>query len=257
MIDNFRVKLHCETGTDFKGCSGYHVYACLMEMLSEETAEYLHLNEKTPLSQNIEFSKSDSTAVWNINSFDERISAELENALEKQSEFLVEKIGTVLHKDSLERKRISGFAELRKETDGLLESGTANLGFATTTALKKNGKFLLFPDMELILKNLWNSWNNIFPEQYLEDEDALKLLLMGTYITSYELSSSHYKMKGNAIRGFYGRITVGSRLSVPMKELFCALLALSQYSGTGVKTALGMGKTILSEHNRNHPHLSI
>ena len=50
-------------------------------------------------------------------------------------------------------------------------------------------------------------------------------------------------MKGNDIRGFYGSITIGSRLSPPMKELLCALLYFSQYSGIGVKTALGMGKT--------------
>lgn len=69
----------------------------------------------------------------------------------------------------------------------LMERKNVRLNFLTATALKQNGEFLLFPDMELILKNLWNSWNAIFPETPFNDENALRLLVRGTYITSYHL----------------------------------------------------------------------
>lgn len=68
-------------------------------------------------------------------------------------------------------------------------------------------------------------------------------MMKGTYIKSYHLSGSIYPMKGNSIRGFYGSITIGNRLSEPIRELLYALFVMSEYSGTGVKTALGMGKT--------------
>lgn len=223
--------------------NGYQIYACLLEMLSPETAERLHENIRSPISQNIVKDKNSGKYIWEINSFDNELSEELSDILKVSRTFHAEKADTEFRIESVKRDYIGGFRDIRQRTSALMEQSRIKLDICTTAALKKSGEFLLFPDIELIIKNLWKRWNDVFPDNPFDDDDALALLLHGVYISAYDLSSSIYRMKGNDIRGFYGSITIGSRLSPPMKELLCALLYFSQYSGIGVKTALGMGKT--------------
>ena len=245
MIDHFSVMLHSSSAPNEHKLNGYQIYACLLSMLKEKTAEWLHENSRSPISQNIITVTKDNSILWDINVFDEILADEISEALAKTKEFHTQKADILLSIDSVDHQRIKNFSDIRRRSSGLTDQKNIRMNFQTATALKKNGEFLLFPDMELILKNLWSSWNNIFSETPFDDEDALSLLVRGTYITSYHLSSSVYRMKGNNIRGFYGNIIIGNRLSEPMKELLNALLVLSEYSGTGVKTALGMGKTTI------------
>lgn len=243
MIDHFSVMLSSSSPLNAHRLNGYQIYACLLSLLSKETAEQLHQNNRSPISQSIIPDKNGSNILWDINVFDEGLADEIQELLEKTKEFYARKSDITLNIDHTTHKTIRIFSDIRKISSALIEQKNIQMDFQTTTALKKNGEFMLFPDMELILNNLWNNWNNIFPETPFDDEDALRLLVRGTNIVSYHLSSSVYRMKGNNIRGFYGNIIVGNRLSEPMKELLYALLVLSEYSGTGVKTALGMGKT--------------
>ena len=223
--------------------NGYQMYGCLMSMLKEETAEWLHENSRSPISQHIIYDKN--SFQWEINLFDEILSYEIGEVLSDTKEFHAQKAGIDLYIDSVKHEELKDFSDIRKQSIQLMKSGNTEIYFRTTTALKKDGEFLLFPDMELILKNWWNTWNSIFPNNPFDDEDALRLILKNTYIQSYRLSSSIHRMKGNNIKGFYGNMTIGNRLSEPMRELLNALLVMSEYSGTGVKTALGMGKTTI------------
>ena len=247
MIDRFSVELTSTDISNMKNLNGYQMYGCLAALFKEETADRLHNNIRSPISQNIIF--NDKKIIWEINSFDELLSEEITDILHENTVFHAQKANTFLSVESVEHERIKNFSDIRKKTSALIGHKYIDMNFRTTTALKKNGEFLIFPDMELILKNLWNNWNMIFPDTPFDDEDAFRLLVKGVYISSYRLNSSIYRMKGNDIRGFYGILTVAHRLSQPMQEIFTALLVLSQYSGTGVKTTLGMGKTNISISN--------
>ena len=247
MIDHFSVILTSSDISNMKTLNGYQMYGCLAALFKEETADRLHNNTRSPISQNIIF--NDNKIIWEINSFDELLSEETADILHQNKVFHAQKADMLLSVESVEHERIENFSDIRKKTSALIGHKYIDMNFRTTTALKKNGEFLVFPDMEMILKNLWNNWNMIFPDTPFDDEDAFRLLVRGVYISSYRLNSSIYRMKGNDIRGFYGILTVAHRLSQPMQEIFTALLVLSQYSGTGVKTTLGMGKTNISISN--------
>lgn len=249
MIDHFSVKLTSSDMLNIKSLNGYQIYGCLAALFKEETAEWLHHNIRSPLSQNITHDLTDNKIIWEINSFDEILSEEIAEIFADTKEFHAQKAGMFLSVESIEHEQIKSFSDIRRRSSVLTDKRYVELNFRTTTALKRNGEFLIFPDMELILKNWWNNWNMIFPDTPFDDEDAFRLLVRGTYISSYRLSSSTYRMKGNDIKGFYGSVTVGNRLSEPMKELLNSLFVLSEYSGTGVKTTLGMGKTQFAVSN--------
>jgi len=245
MINHFLVTMRSQ-GKMKEFLNGYQMYGCLAAMMKTETAQWLHDNIRSPLSQNIIFDKQNQKFIWEINSFDELLSDEIAEILQKNKEFHAQKADMYFSTESIRHEQIKGFADIRPLSAKLMEEKYISLDFLTTTALKKNGAFLVFPDMEMILRNWWNSWNMIFPDTPFDDEDAFLLLVKGTFISSYHISSSVYRMKGNDIRGFYGNMIIGNRLSHPMKELLHALMVMSEYSGTGVKTTLGMGKTCIS-----------
>ena len=243
MIDYYKINLSYGTDKAFRSNPGYHIYACLMGMLPDDLCEAMHENVKTPVSQNIEYNNTDGTAVWCISSFDEELSEILNGLLDRCKEFPIERDGIVLRSESIKKTHIRGFNDIRKISSDISVNRDITLQFRTTTALKKNGEFLVFPDLDLMIENLWKQWNIVFPNNSFEDEDALSLIKHQTSISSYNLSSSFYKMKGCGIRGFYGKLTVTNRLSAPLRELLAALFTFAEFNGTGVKNALGMGKT--------------
>ena len=75
----------------------------------------------------------------------------------------------------------------------------------------------------------------------LDDPDALDALLRGTHIVEYNLHTNAYYLKGTRIPGFVGSAVVDAHLSLPLLEVWNALLAFAPYGGIGIKTALGMG----------------
>ena len=55
------------------------------------------------------------------------------------------------------------------------------------------------------------------------------------------MSSAYFRLKGAAIPAFRGKLYLSTKLSQPMYTLLQTLLQFSEYSGIGIKTALGMG----------------
>lgn len=245
MIDYYKIDLSYDSERGFRSNPGYRLYGCLMELLPDELCEAMHENAKTPISQNIEYNNPDGTAVWCISSFDEELSGALDELFRERREFSIERDGIILSAESCEKTHLDGFNDIRKFSEKIGDSQNMTLQFLTTTALKKNGEFLLFPDLDFIIDNLWNQWNIVFPNNPFDDEDLLRFIKQHSQISTYNLSSSYYKMKGCGIRGFYGKLTVSNRLSAPLRAVLSALFAFAEFNGVGVKNALGMGKTAI------------
>ena len=243
MIDNYNIKLLYNSEEGFHNNPGYRLYSCLMEFFPEKLCDSIHDNSKTPFSQNILYDNSKGTAIWQICSYDSEITNSLDKVLKENTEVYLKNDDITLKADIVDKSCINGFGDIRKLSSQIAESRSISLCFRTTTSLKKNGEYMLFPDLDLIIDNLWKQWNNVFPNTSFEDDDLLDLLKRKTFISSYDLKSSCFKMKGSNVKGFYGKITVTNKLSPPLKEILASLLIFSQYNGIGIKNALGMGKT--------------
>ena len=113
--------------------------------------------------------------------------------------------------------------------------------FRSAASFKQNGRYVIFPQEKLILQSLVNRWNSFCEEYPLCDPDALCMLESGIYIRDYALKSVRYHLKNVYIPAFVGKVTLDSRLPVPLAELWHAILLWADYSGIGIKTALGMG----------------
>jgi len=63
----------------------------------------------------------------------------------------------------------------------------------------------------------------------------------GINIVDYSLRTVRFRLKDTAVPGCLGWATVEARLPIVLLELWNALLCFAQFSGLGIKTALGMG----------------
>lgn len=116
-----------------------------------------------------------------------------------------------------------------------------SLRFLSPTAFKQSGSYTVLPDKDLILQSLLKKWNCVFPSYPLEDEDAFRLLLEGIRISDYNLRTTRFQLKDNKIPGFVGNMRFDTHLSAPLLDIWKILIAFSECSGIGIKTALGMG----------------
>ena len=86
-----------------------------------------------------------------------------------------------------------------------------------------------------------NKWNVSFPSYPLEDEDAFRMLSEGIRVSDYNLHTTRFALKDTKIPGFIGSLRFDTHLSPSLLDICKILLAFSEYSGVGIKTALGMG----------------
>ena len=118
--------------------------------------------------------------------------------------------------------------------------------FRTASAFKSRGKYQVLPTSRLILQNLIQKWNGSFPDCPIEDEDGqgMEAMADGLLYRRFQLYDRTYFLKGNAVPGFVGTVTLENCLSGFHRELADALLTFAGYAGVGIKTSLGMGGVI-------------
>ena len=72
------------------------------------------------------------------------------------------------------------------------------------------------------------------------------MLCNGIRISDYNLRTTRFQLKENKIPGFIGNMRIDAHLSAPLLDIWKILITFSEYSGIGIKTALGMGGVKLS-----------
>lgn len=214
----------------------YAFYSCLLSLLPEEYAEGLHEQGETPVSQCLYSENGD--CFWRIQLLDE-IADDVFSPILKDLTILPLNTGDI----GVELLRNTGFTadELIKTARAIDSERFFSLRFLSPAAFKQNGRYTVLPDTDLILQSLMNKWNSAFPSYPLEDEDALRMLSEGVRISDYNLRTTRFPLKGSKIPGFVGSLRFDTHLSPPLLDIWKILLTFSEFSGVGIKTALGMG----------------
>ena len=67
------------------------------------------------------------------------------------------------------------------------------------------------------------------------------------YIRDYNLRTQFFYLEKIKIKGFVGRINIGLVVKdEALEKLLSIIIKLSEYTGFGIKTSLGMGAVILN-----------
>lgn len=200
---------------------GYAIYSAFLESLDEDISEKVHSNRI--------FTQYMTPSEWVINS---------EENLPFQESYFLNKYNTRIY---LEDQRVREIKEQELADQFLIEKNPRKkikLSFLTPTTFKQAGEYVLYPTAHLIMQSLTNKWNRWAKRFVLEDMEWTEC-----QITEYNLRSKLYYLKGARVRAFVGDVELSFWGAESMLRLGNMVCDFANYSGTGIKSSLGMGGT--------------
>lgn len=241
------IKLNQAIGSIMKGV--------LMERIDRDYASFLHKQSLRPYSQYIFFSKKDNCLIWRISALNQQAANELLLPLFNlpYSIFLRHKqtrLTTISKKyiyentyENLAQKYLS----LPNNPD---KQKIIDFSFITSTAFKSQGKYIIFPEIHLLLASLLNRWNAFSQTDFLNDRQITFNLQQYLYVADYKLNMRPFSLEGVRVSAFVGTYSIGVVQNDMAQKLFTMLSEFAHLSGIGIKTAIGMGAVQTQIHRK-------
>lgn len=229
-------------------------HGALMEMLPEAYVAELHESMLHPYTQHLEM--RDHQWHWVVTTLnDQAKDLIIDQTLAQKNQVDIEKHELVV---GIAEKKMSELTDKELSSQFYQEDAprTISLQFLTPTAFKIDGRYVFYPDIRSIYLSLMNKYDAASKAGSMKDEDALELLCRNTSLFRYDLRSTLFSMEGVKIPSFVGKITFRMHGAQTMTNLAQMLFRFGEYSGIGIKTALGMGavKMLSEEEMRGRRH---
>ncbi|MGN1317642.1 MAG: CRISPR-associated endoribonuclease Cas6 [Lachnospirales bacterium] len=239
------VKFEFEETENFKFNTniGSLLHGYIMENIDVNFAEKMHISEIRPFSQS--FSKNYSGKwIWNVNTLNDEAGKNIIDMLmEKDSIYLK-------HKDlniNIVNKYVhsTSFDELF-EKNCLTENVNRYINFnlISPTAFKSKGRYINYPDLRMIFMSIIKKYDKNSEHTQIFDDELIEELNSSIEIVRYNLKSTYFSLEGIKIPSFWGSITIKANCNPVTVKLVNMLIDFAQYSGVGIKNALGMGGLI-------------
>ncbi len=218
----------------------------LFEKIESGYAEFLHNQQMHPYSQYL--CKEQDKVYWYINTLDKDAYQNIIQTLKSQSfqSFYLKHGNTEVQIISKEEKNYSYEALLadfyKKKADRNL-----SISLKSVTSFKQRGRYNVVPDLRLIYQNLMMRYSAVAGNENMIDADALEELVDESMITRYRLKTATFPMEGRMIPGYIGDLTIHINGTETMARYARMLFQFGEYSGVGIKTAMGMGALELRE----------
>ena len=228
-------KVHRAMGSILQGA--------LMEILDSESADKLHEDGLRPYSQYVYFNKNKQLPIWRVNVLNDWAYEKLLIPLMNQEKlFLRHKNYQVnlLEHNMIAEEKYESIADRFMEKSSPI-SHDVNVNFITTTSFRRDGKYVIFPELYLIIQSLLNRWNAFSDSFVIEEENLSHILTTFCQIKEYNLYTQNFLLEHQKINGFCGSMRLNFEGNETVNRLLSLLFSYANYSGVGIKTALGMG----------------
>ncbi len=218
----------------------------LMEQIDTEYAERLHQNTLNPYSMSV--IREGNKTIWNISTLNQEayeqiimplLSDSFQSFEMKKKELSIK----ILEKDLTTKPK----NELMQDFYKGEVSKYINIEFVTPTAFKSEGHYIFYPDVRLMYNSLMNKYSAASTEVDMRDESTLEELMKHSEIVHYKLRSVPFPLEGIRVPGFVGTITIKIHGNQTLASYAKLLFSFGEFSGVGIKTAMGMGRIRLYE----------
>ena len=230
-------QIHTSMGSIFHGL--------LMDIVGKDVAAWLHEESNhRPFSQCVYYNKEIGAPVWRICTLSEDAHRNIIlPVLDLVGDTLfLEQKNWDIYLDGIIRYAEAGYQELVDEmflADEL--PGGGELKMLTTVSFKRDGHYVILPEMYLMFQNLIARWNNQFPEYIISAQGLEHELAKCCHIAKYALHTQSFSVNNGNVYGFCGNIKVKFSGNDMTRRLMNLLLMYANFAGVGIKTALGMG----------------
>lgn len=221
-------------------------HGIIMEMLPQDVAEEMHQSKLKPFSQYIT-PCSDNQLQWNIGLWDEYAADHIVQAIMPMTKIEIKHKGIQLEITDIKRTSLSENEYFSRFFTVPTPCRRYELEFRTPSTHKQEGSYVVFPSIDLIINNLSRRFSAFMQDFSLNDPEAMEQVICNIRIVRYSLHTSVYYLEQTKITGYMGRITVVINGPDQLARLAGAILSFAEYSGIGIKTALGMGGTGVKE----------
>ena len=240
MLSKLKMVLRSETDHSMSINMASAMHGVLMELIKPDYAEYLHTESMRPYSQYLSISGEDM--IWTV-------SALSDDAYENIIKILLadELDGIYLKRHDMKLKITSRELTQLPEKDLSASfyredsSRFIKIRFASPTAFKQSGRYTFYPDLSCIYGSLMRRMDLVSDKNRMYDDDLLEELARQSEIIRYDLRSVNYHLEGVKIPAFTGWITIKVRGAQSLVNYVNMLMRFGEFSGTGIKTSLGMG----------------
>jgi len=225
---------------------GSVMHGALMETLPPEIAGHLHQSRLRPFAQFV-LPGAQRQLSWQIGLWDNGIADQIIKAVMPLTGIALKQKGGRLQVLETQRFSISKQEYFKRFFTAPEPCRRFEISFLTPCTHKQDGSYALFPSPALIVQSLSDRYNAFADEFSLDDPEAMQQLAGHMHIVRYALHSAVYYLEKTKITGYLGKITLIIRGPEQLARLGGALLSFAEYSGLGIKTALGMGGVSLRE----------
>lgn len=222
---------------------GSVLHGVLMELVGTDYAGQLHEAGLRPYSQYVYFDKDRKQYIWRLSA----VTADAVNRIVRpilempEKIFLKQKRGHLYIKDRTILEETCYEDLIHKFWSSDVFYTQAKLQCMSTTSFKVDKQYTIFPEAFRIYRYLLRQWNQFSTFGMLDTDSLLRELEAGVFIRDYNLRMGIYGLEGVKIRGFRGQVIMQFKRNEELQRVLALLSYYSQFTGLGIKTALGMG----------------
>lgn len=243
MLTRYEYLLRNSEALNYRMSSLFH--GALMELLPSDYVEALHISQLHPFSQHLE--RRNNEWFWVLNTLTEKDDEVFRNALKDVRTIELRKHNITLGLELHQTQQMDD-SELKEMFYSGEEESFFQVRFLTPASFKRNGSYLIYPDLFCIFQSLMNMQDAAEDRGYM-DQDTLDELVEHSKIVRYKLNSTYFYLEGVKIPSFIGAITIRMTGTSTMKRFAKMLFTFGEYSGVGIKTSLGMGVIVLEKED--------
>lgn len=220
------------------------LHGVIMENIDEEYAGLLHSNRLNPFSQCL--LKENQTTFWYVRTTVEEAYKRLLTPLRKLDRFQFDNCSEIIQ---ISERTVNTYSEEELLDEFYCSPGKRylNVEFQTPTAFKQKGRYVNYPDLELLYGSLMRKYSASSTDLDMVDENTLEQLVMGSEIVRYRLRTVAFPLEKINITGFCGRICIHFKGTDTMARYARLLMRFGRFSGVGIKAGMGMGAIRLIE----------
>lgn len=216
------------------------MHGMLMEKIDPVYADFLHTQSLRPYSQYVDYINGQN--IWTLNLLGEEAYQQIARPVLSLDSAYIKHKGDDIRFSNAEIHVLTYEELLVSNKTTHHTSDTLKLEFVTPTAFKSNGKYNFLPSPRLILLSISKRFDNAFGIEENDYEALGEIIEKNVSVSDYKLESTSFSLEGVNIPSFVGNITFKAVGDNDFRSYFRMLGDFAQYSGVGIKTALGMGQ---------------
>ncbi len=223
---------------------GSLMHGMLMEHLQGAWPFLLHEGDRRALTQWVE-PLPNNQFNWHVHLLDDQLAVSFLEICQTGDEWFCQHNGSKITVLDVAVKE-SSIMDYSQKYMSLQHAGQViTIHFKTPTTHKSQGKYVLFPSVDLIINSIRNRIGAI-DEAVEPSEDLIRQLTDQTDIRNYQLQTALFGMEGSWIKGYTGHLSLNLKGDNQLLRFGHMFFGLAEWFGIGIKTTLGMGGCIVT-----------